>query len=173
MHDRKPQLWVSLTLVTLGRDMSLVGKIFQWSCYKRYSLPRNKKLLSQNSFHTCGMCVYLLAPESHRQMQGLWWRVISGSALLVSRASHPITFFFKKKYLFIWLCQVLFIAHGLSSCGTQALRGMWDLSSPTRDQTGISCIRRQILNHWTTRESPPSHLLLSESDMMVYEVDCF
>ena len=80
---------------------------------------------------------------------------------------------FLKKYLFIWLCQVLFIAHGLSSCGTQALCGMWDLSSPTRDQTGISCIRRQILNHWTTRESPPSHLLLSESDVMVYEVDCF
>ena len=31
---------------------------------------------------------------------------------------------------------------------------MWDLSSPTRDQTCISCIARQILNHWTTREVP-------------------
>ena len=31
---------------------------------------------------------------------------------------------------------------------------MWDLSSPTRDQTFISCIARQILNLWTTREVP-------------------
>ena len=42
----------------------------------------------------------------------------------------------------------------LSSCGSRAqlLRGMWDLSSPTRDQTHIPCIGRRILNHWTTRE---------------------
>ena len=31
-------------------------------------------------------------------------------------------------------------------------RGMWDLSSPTRDQTHTSCIGRQSLNHWTARE---------------------
>ena len=31
---------------------------------------------------------------------------------------------------------------------------MWDLSSPTRDWTPISCIARQILNCWTTREVP-------------------
>ena len=35
--------------------------------------------------------------------------------------------------------------------------GMWDISSPTRDQTHISCIERQSLNHWTVREVP--HLL--------------
>ena len=28
---------------------------------------------------------------------------------------------------------------------------MWDLSSPTRDQTLVPSIARQILNHWTTR----------------------
>jgi len=28
----------------------------------------------------------------------------------------------------------------------------WDLSSPTKYQTHISCIGRQILNQWTTRE---------------------
>ena len=32
--------------------------------------------------------------------------------------------------------------------------GMWDLSSPIRDQTHVPCIGRQILNHWTTREVP-------------------
>ena len=31
-------------------------------------------------------------------------------------------------------------------------RGMWDLSSPTRDQTRIPFIGRWSLNHWTTRE---------------------
>ena len=32
------------------------------------------------------------------------------------------------------------------------LRGMWDLSAPTRDQTPTSCIGRFNLNHWTARE---------------------
>ena len=30
--------------------------------------------------------------------------------------------------------------------------GMWDLSSPTRDQTYTSCIGRRSLKHWTARE---------------------
>ena len=53
-------------------------------------------------------------------------------------------------------------ARGLSSCSMRAqlTRGMWDLSSPTRDRTRISCIGRRILNHWTTREVPVSLLLL-------------
>ena len=36
-------------------------------------------------------------------------------------------------------------------------RGMWDLSTPTRDQTATSFIERQSLSHWTTREVP--HIL--------------
>ena len=45
----------------------------------------------------------------------------------------------------------------LFSCGmwAQLPHGMWDLSSPTRDQIHVPCIGRQILNHWTTREVPP------------------
>ena len=31
---------------------------------------------------------------------------------------------------------------------------MWDLSSPTRDQTYIPCIGRQSHNQWTVREVP-------------------
>ena len=34
------------------------------------------------------------------------------------------------------------------------LRGMWDLSSLTRDRTWTLCIGSQSLNHWTTREVP-------------------
>ena len=35
---------------------------------------------------------------------------------------------------------------------------MWDVSSPTRDQTHIPCIVRWIFNHWTTREVPTLYL---------------
>ena len=31
---------------------------------------------------------------------------------------------------------------------------MWSLSSPTRDWIHVLCIRRQVINHWTTREIP-------------------
>ena len=86
------------------------------------------------------------------------------------------------KYLFIyfWLHWVLVSAHqiftvvwGLSSYGTRALEcmgsvgatlrlicsmwdpcGMWDLSSPSRDRTCISCIEKWVLKHWTSREVP-------------------
>ena len=49
-------------------------------------------------------------------------------------------------------------ARGLFSCGAWAelLHGMWDLSSLTRDQTRVLCIRRRILNPGTTREVPQS-----------------
>ena len=33
-------------------------------------------------------------------------------------------------------------------------RGIWDLSSSTRDRTLTPCTRRRILNPWTTREVP-------------------
>ena len=50
---------------------------------------------------------------------------------------------------------------GFSSCSTWAQQ-LWceDLVAPqnvgsswTRDRTGVLCIARQILNHWTTREA--------------------
>ena len=51
---------------------------------------------------------------------------------------------------------------GFSSCGasTYLACGMWDLSSLTRDRTSVPWIRRQIPNHWTTREFPPWTLTL-------------
>ena len=76
-------------------------------------------------------------------------------------------------YLFIWLHWVLVVAHRIfaasrgsffvmcglncacfSSCGVQAClsRSMWDLSWPTKDQSCMPCVARQVLNHWTTRE---------------------
>lgn len=53
-------------------------------------------------------------------------------------------------------------AHGLSSCRARTSlvvahtlilpHGTWDLSFLTRDQTWVTCIGRQILNHQTTRK---------------------
>ena len=43
---------------------------------------------------------------------------------------------------------------GLQSTQAQLLCGMWDLSSPTRDQTFTICVGRWVLNHWTTRKVP-------------------
>ena len=52
-------------------------------------------------------------------------------------------------YTFIFLATL-----GLC-CNVWVLHCMWDLNSLTRDWTHVPCIRRQILNHWTTREVPP------------------
>ena len=86
---------------------------------------------------------------------------------------HCLIFFF----IFIWLrwalgnagslslhvgpfaaAQAQVVAHRLSNCGGQAqlLHIMWDLSSPTRDQTHVPCIARWILNH---QRSPCTVLL--------------
>ena len=45
-------------------------------------------------------------------------------------------------------------------------RGFWDLSSPTRDWTGIPCIGRWSLNHWTAREVPAHCFLSSQGSVL-------
>ena len=60
-----------------------------------------------------------------------------------TRDLHCIT-----RYLSLWCAGSLVVVCGLSCCGT------WDLSFPTRHQTCVSPIARQLLNHWTSREVP-------------------
>ena len=44
---------------------------------------------------------------------------------------------------------------GLSNCGTWALVALQPVGfSQTRDQTGVPCIARWLLNHWTTGKAP-------------------
>ena len=45
-------------------------------------------------------------------------------------------------------------------------RGMWDLSSLTRDRTRTPCIGRQSLNHWTTREVPPPQNFKNQMELL-------
>ena len=68
-------------------------------------------------------------------------------------------FFLKNIYLaasgLSWSTWVLAVAvHVRSGWVAPRLVGIWALSSPTRAQTHILCIARQILNLWTTREVP-------------------
>ena len=75
-------------------------------------------------------------------------------------------FFFKKLFFFkkcgpflmsliefITILLLLYVHMYIHICFF-CLRGMWDLSSLTRDQTCTSYIGRQSVNHWTTREVP-------------------
>ena len=66
-------------------------------------------------------------------------------------------------YLFLWLCWVLAVhvgsslLHAGSSLRCAGSVAPWhasspDLSSPTREQTCVPCIGRQVLSHWTTSE---------------------
>ena len=71
----------------------------------------------------------------------------------------------------------IFILAALSlRCGKQSELPcrMWDLSSPSRNQTYVPCIGRRILNHWTTKEVPKFdffmllHLWLFVREVMAY-----
>ena len=53
------------------------------------------------------------------------------------------------------------------------LRGMWDLSSPTRDRTHTPCLRRQSLNHRTTREVPEEWFLSSGGSWILFSGDIY
>ena len=69
----------------------------------------------------------------------------------------PFIFFYNIYFYLFTSSGYVAEALGLSSaCGT--LHGVWDLSSLTKDQTGVPCIARWSLNHWTTREVPSFHL---------------
>ena len=104
-------------------------------------------------------------------------------------ASPDLFLISKKKLFFIWLRWVLaaarrifIVSHGafrcvlqapeckalqlwtisgVSSCGAwaQLHRGRQDLSSLFSDRTCFPCTKRQILNHWITREAPSSNLI--------------
>ena len=47
-------------------------------------------------------------------------------------------------------------------------QGMWDLNSLTRDRTCTSCIGRQSLNHWTTREVPLGYISNVPSTLPIF-----
>ena len=67
---------------------------------------------------------------------------------------HSTCSFFLKKYFFkvsVEFVTILLLFYVLVLWP----RGMWDLSSLTKDGTCTPCIGRGSLNHWTAREGPP------------------
>ena len=76
-------------------------------------------------------------------------------------------FFFKIFFFLAWTSFKVFF-NSLQYCLFYVLvfwlRGIWGLSSWTRDQTCTLCIGRQSLNHWTAREVPD--LLLKRDDLL-------
>ena len=58
------------------------------------------------------------------------------------------------RVLLFWLRLMGSRVHGLYRYGlwVQEPRGIWDLSSLTRDQTSVRCNGKWIPNSWTTRE---------------------
>ena len=62
------------------------------------------------------------------------------------------------KIFLMWTMFKVFTEFVTASCLFYVLvfcpRGMWDLNSPTRNWTHMSCIGRHNLNHWTAREVP-------------------
>ena len=78
-----------------------------------------------------------------------WWTFLSKGTKL----SLAYIIFFKNIDLFIWLSQV-FLASRSSAVSYRHVNSLAALlSSPTRGQTPVLHIARQILNHWTTRKS--------------------
>ena len=88
-----------------------------------------------------------------------------------------IPFFLKsniKKYLSDWVRSYfsplfsLGVVHGLQcvrdSIVVACRLSMWDPSSPTREQTHVHHIRRQVLNHWTTRKGSPSSFFINATN---------
>ena len=77
-------------------------------------------------------------------------------------SSFSFSFFFKKGFLFfcflMWTIfkvftdffTILLLFYVLDFW----LQGMWNLGSPTRDWTHITCLQRQSLKHWTSGEVP-------------------
>ena len=65
--------------------------------------------------------------------------------------------------IFVTSYGVSFVVHGLSNCGTRAqlLNGMWDLSSPTRDQTRFPALESRFLTTGPPGKSPVGLLVWS------------
>ena len=49
--------------------------------------------------------------------------------------------------LYLWPVGSVVVVYGLWSAWAELLQGRCDLCSPTSDQTHVSCIAREMLNH--------------------------
>ena len=103
--------------------------LFIYFIYSRYM-----SIVGYLRFHVCfcfcvfSVCLFYFACVGSQ----LWHTGSSLQSVGLSQLSHEIS-----------------RAHGLSSCSMQTWlsRGMWNISSLTRDPTSVLCVGRQICNH--------------------------
>lgn len=70
---------------------------------------------------------------------------------------------FSSQWLLLWSMGLGAQASVRAAHGTSLLHGMWDLPRP--DRTCVTCVSRQMLNHWTIG-SPCFYLLAAAKDML-------
>ena len=142
--------------------MDLQGFILSFkavSYYQKRSSAQHSRppLTLPASFPTRGNKCYRFFKFTYLFYQNLWDHLLPLLKVL------PFFFFFLKENKFVWLSWVLVTAGGIFHCSVwteqlwQAgllLHNVWNLSSPTRDWTCVSCISRQIPNHWAAGEVP-------------------
>ena len=82
------------------------------------------------------------------------------TTIRLPRKFSPTSFFFPVLVFFFFLVSLCIV---------------WDLSSLTRDQTPIACVKKCSLNHWTTREIPevPFKKLLKIFLFLKNVISCF
>ena len=102
------------------------------------------------------ICIFLMTNDVEHFFIAYWpFPLWNASSNLL-----PIFNFFKffQSYFLMWTIFKVFIEFITILLLFYVLvfwpRGMWDLSSPTRDRTRIPCIVKWSPNHWTTREVP-------------------
>ena len=108
-----------------------------------------------HKIHSFKVCNPLILIYIHRYVQPsphlCWWSPSAEGLFFVIKNFFKDFFdvdHFKSLY---WMCyNIVSAVYALVFW----LRGMWDLSSLTGNQTCAPCIRRQNLNHWTAREVP-------------------
>ena len=96
---------------------------------------------------------------------------------LLSPVRHTVFFFFQR-YIFFFNVGHFLSLYWICYSTTSVLcfvffwwKGMWDLSSLTRDQIHTPCIGRWSLNHWTAREVPRYIILQKESKPILYKLN--
>ena len=117
-----------------------------WSCCTTKCKSTSEHLLASRrppGLHSANLLAYRTSP-THRHSLGLCAEVHCVSSLFIFS-----------------LLKILFWPHH-AACGILSC-GMWDLVPQPEIEPGPPYIRRQILNHWTTREVP-SLLCLETTD---------
>ena len=134
------------------KGLSILASLPCWACvFSSHSYVLLWTFSAVSSFLKNIIYLTVAVPGLHCCMQAFLvavYRLLIAVASLI--AEHGL---YSLRALVVAAC-------GLSSWGAQAVAPQYVGSSQTRDRTRVSCIGRQILNPWTTREVLYCELLI-------------